>query len=68
MCQSCTLSARVTDNPNALVHLVHVQETGTAGGLIFNGEGEKREKKEKKEREKKEKEKERKIIRGYHHL
>ena len=24
MCQSCTLSARVTDNPNALVHLVHV--------------------------------------------
>ena len=30
MCQSCTVSARVTDNPNALVHLVHVQETGTA--------------------------------------
>ena len=41
---------------------------GCPGGLIFNGEGEKREKKEKKEREKKEKEKERKIIRGHHHL
>ena len=54
MCQSCTLSARVTDNPNALVHLVHVQETGTAEGGGGGGE-----KKEEERRRKKKKEEER---------
>ena len=59
MCQSCTLSARVTDNPNALVHLVHVQETGTPeGALPESCTREKREKREKRERKKGEREKE----------
>ena len=60
MSQSCTLSARVTDNPNALVHLVHVQETGTAPGAdqqeLYTGKEGKEGKKGEKKRRKRERE------------